>query len=124
MSLIAGRGSPTLVFTLRAYRSSALAGGPDLLRWPLPRPLRTHVPVEVVPLRIRARIHVDEALDLETVRMKQVDPRSVREVVLHPDLLGPFVAVETRQRTLQGLGDVADIRETEDRDVRIRHEHE
>src|SRR2546430_16841843 len=75
--------------------SAMLPRDPDLFSRPLPSPLGRHVLVIRVRLGIRRREELDEAFDLEPVRMKKVDPVAVAEVKL--DLAGvrPLELVQT-----------------------------
>src|SRR5436190_11276518 len=74
-----------------------LSGGPDLLCGPLPSPLRAHVAVVVVLLRVGSRVHVDEPLDPEAVPLQEVDPVAMREVILDADLVRPLIAIHAVQ---------------------------
>src|SRR2546428_4461982 len=108
----------------RRVLRSWFARGPDLLGRPLARPLRAHVAVVVVFLRVRARVHVDKALDLQAIRVQEIDPTAVGQVVLDADLLGPLGAVEPGERTLKRLADITHVGRTHHRNIRIGHEHE
>src|SRR5439155_17751809 len=91
--------------------SATLARDPDLLGRPTPAPIRGHVRVVPVLLRILGRLQLDEALDLEVVAAQEIDPHAVRQVELDSTALldRPFELVNSELRTLQLLLHDADV---------------
>src|ERR671935_1447010 len=74
--------------------SATFAGYPELFVRPLLRPLRRDVDVVRVRLRVFGCEELDQPLELETIRVQEVELLTVRQMELDLAGVGPFKAIQ------------------------------
>src|SRR5438445_5081570 len=85
--------------------SATCAGYPELFVRPLLRPFRRNVVVVRVRLGVVGCIELDQALELEAVRVQQVEQLAVRKMELDLASVRPLEAVQAALRAHELLAD-------------------